>query len=379
MDTKQHSAVLRQEKSTSGPQDFVPASVGFVSPEQVSESHDLRQFGENRSPSNPFLSDVFGVGAIMMMMLTGVGMREISLMAREEARLEFVAHSLEHSFTDGLSNHARNLVLSMLSDESDRPTIHEVLNHAWFSDELSNCCQLGWNKSLDRMTLKGSESVEYEAGDWFVSEACSPRTYIIPARRFPLLYIDRSLEPGSLDGWCQSATGSVPIGAMTLEQKEEYSSWEQASKLGMELYWHNPTRSDSLVLVTEDVMQQLSDQFYTSGQRAKFVCDPLYPAQTGECVVSGQLPWNHDVAVFVRDKALASLDDFEQITTASDAEWECVRMREKAIFGKQMPFAGSVGVNRALHPHVPGKSSAFAFRAKDSMKAATILLSLIHI
>eukprot|EP00658_Telonema_sp_P-2_P036951 TRINITY_DN26628_c0_g1_i1.p1 TRINITY_DN26628_c0_g1~~TRINITY_DN26628_c0_g1_i1.p1 ORF type:complete len:144 (+),score=22.06 TRINITY_DN26628_c0_g1_i1:124-555(+) len=108
-------------------------------------------------------------------------------------------------------------------------------------------------------------------------------------------------------------------------------------------------------------------------RRAKFVCDPLYPAQTGECVVSGQLPWNHDVAVFVRDKALASLDDFEQITTASDAEWECVRMREKAIFGKQMPFAGSVGVNRALHPHVPGKSSAFAFRAKDSMKAATIL------
>lgn len=251
-----------------------------------------------------------------------------------------------------LSPEAVDLLSCIIVPEEERPTIHQVLEHPWFTDDqvqkkLEEQCGESadaWKVAQEMLDLQGVEPVHYDCGDWIAYATGVGSDYVLSKSAFKKAYL--SYHPGT------------EISDMSSDEKQLYPNWKAASKRGMKLYYRNPACSQSMVLVTAAWIEQLHSRF--ENQVAKYVCDPAYPQRAGTCRVSGKLPTNREVAEFLVQKTGLSVVDGKLEFSAS-AEWQSTLMLKKAVFAREADIPGKMANTRALHDHIPGCTRAFAF------------------
>eukprot|EP00656_Telonema_subtile_P031285 TRINITY_DN34256_c0_g1_i2.p1 TRINITY_DN34256_c0_g1~~TRINITY_DN34256_c0_g1_i2.p1 ORF type:complete len:658 (+),score=136.53 TRINITY_DN34256_c0_g1_i2:203-2176(+) len=371
-DTPTHNKTMRASVDDAEFGEFVPCSVGFVSPEQFVEAKAIHKHKDGFKRCNPFLSDVFAVGGIMCVLLLGAPQKEMSSTFDQATRVRHLKAKLEHTFTSDLSDQAKDLLIKMVQDEGTRPTIHEVLEHPWFTDpalqeHLHSCDhdheKSCWKKALATLNLRGRERVHYEPTDWYVFETGSDAEYVIPDKQFHGMYSDPR-----------------PISDLTAEEKVRFSMWSEADKHHMELYHRDPKSTHKLVEVTPEVLAELRATFYIMGEDATYICDARYPNEPGSCAVHGAVPDNVQLTEFVMKKTGGLIDEDGKVGFSgigADEDWPVKVMLKQAVFAKQMLIPGACFATRALHPFIEGKSDAFAFQAAEEIASQSVKMPFL--
>lgn len=81
---------------------------------------------------------------------------------------------------------------------------------------------------------------------------------------------------------------------------------------------------------------------------------------------------NEELTDFVVKKTGARLRD-GRVHYQAPSTWPVVSMLKREVFAKQMNIPGSCYTHRALHPHIAGKSVAFAFQAPEGIAGVDVM------
>lgn len=361
-DTRGHSARLSHIKDDELDElynhTFVPVSEGFASPEQLLEAESVGT--TEWAPCLPFASDVYAVGGIMAMLILGTAQDYLTCAWTAEDAWEYLKAALEASTVGrDMSREAIDLLSKIIAPEEERPTIHEVLQHPWFTEPAlqerlkAEGAGVGddWGNVAKMLDLRGTEPANYEAGDWIALSTGAGSDYVLSEASFEQCYA----------GYQQGKK----IQEMTDEEKNIFPNWEIAQAREMSLFYRAPDYAQTLVKVTEGMINELLERF--EGQTAKYVCDPNYPQRAGKCRLQGKMPTNAELLEFLVEKTgVKSEEGTHTLEYPQEAAWPCVRMLKKAVFAKQADIPGVMASTRALHSHIPGVTKAFAFNAYEN-------------
>ena len=359
---------------------------GYFSPEMYHEARSGNGPEEDFKPSNPFLNDIFAVGAMLLLLLTGrpINMKPFDQHTTCEQVQEWVEEAVNHETRKGgrliISPSVRGILYELLGPEEQRPMITTLLeklqNLKLSTTQLQKGSLRNVVKSMTSRIAAGSEQ-PFEPGQWICLETGSYGVYIMSDRSFTKLFTNID-EPIDLPTSEDAVDHPSP-------KARSYRMLDIARQRGMKLYLRNREKTHTLIRVTEKLIRELETEF--PGQTTLYTplhaADPTQLSETSK-ILNGTCEYkpppgicNHNSQETQQEGYVNESGEVElflsniQLTKyvkmkLEDNEWEQCEKLKPAVFAVQMTTSGRTQVTQTCHAYVEDPVHGFSFASHST-------------